>query len=67
MEKEGIPFKNLKYGLGVRINSLFYLFFQSSHPTVVFLSCRPSVVNITFLTGLVGVVSSVSWLGQLAV
>ena len=34
----------------------------------VFLSCRPFVVNITFLTGLVGVeVTSVSWLGQLTV
>ena len=34
----------------------------------MFLSCRPFVVNTTFLTGLVGVeVSSVSWLGQLTV
>ena len=43
------------------------IFPLSSHPTVVFLSIRPFVVN-TFSTGLVGVeVSSVSWLGQLTV
>ena len=44
------------------------IFPPSSHTTVVFLSCRPFVVNMTFSTGLVGVeVSSVSWLGQLTV
>ena len=33
-----------------------------------FLSCKPFVVNTTFSTGVVGVkVTSVSWLGQLAV
>ena len=52
-----------------RINLLFYLIFPpSSHPTFVFLSCRPFVVKTTFSAGLVGVeVSSTSWLGQLTV
>ena len=38
------------------INLLFYLFFSTvPSNTCVFLSCRPSVVNTTFSTGLVGV------------
>ena len=55
--------------ISVRINLLFYLFFTVvPSNTCVFLSCRPFVVNTTFLTGLVGVkVSSVSWLGHLTV
>ena len=55
--------------VSVRINLfLLPIFPPSSHPTVVFLSCRPFVVNTTFSTDLVGVqVSSVSWLGQLTV
>ena len=37
--------------ISVTISLLFYLFFRpSSHPTVVFLSCRPFVVNTTFST-----------------
>ena len=41
--------------------------FSPRRPThkFCFLSCRPFVANTTFTTGLV--VSSVSWLGQLAV
>ena len=31
------------------------IFPPSSHPKVVFLSCRPFVVNTTFSTGLVGI------------
>ena len=33
------------------------IFPPSSHSIVVFLSCRPFVVNATFLTGLVGCLS----------
>ena len=55
--------------ISVRINYHFtYFFTVVPSNSCVFLSCRPFVVNTTFLTRLVGVeVSSVSWLGQLRV
>ena len=48
--------------ISVKINLLFYLFFNVVPSNIcVFHSCRPFIVNTTFLTGLVGVeVSSVS-------
>ena len=39
--------------ISVRIDLLFYLFFHRHPIQVVFLSCRPFVVNTTFSTGLV--------------
>ena len=52
--------------ISVTIIYFYYLFFHHC-PThnLSFLSCRPFVVNATFLTGLV--VSSVSWLWHLTV
>ena len=52
--------------ISVRINLLFYLFFNVvPSNTYVFLSCRPFVVNTTFSTSLE--VFSVSWLWQLII
>jgi hypothetical protein len=49
--------------ISVRINLLFNLLFHCCPSNIcAFISCRPFIVNTTFLTGLVGVeVSSVSW------
>ena len=68
-----LDFNTIKYHvscaggkISVRIIYFYYLFFHR-RPThkLRFLSYRPFVVNATFSIGLV--VSSVSWLGHLAV
>ena len=62
MEKYYLKVNNIKYHvsctdgkISVRINLLFYLFFTVVPSNVVFLSCRPFVMNMTSSTGLVGV------------
>ena len=56
---------NLNINIHIKLE-LFYLFFdrRPAHKSC-FLSCKPFIVNATFLTGLV--VFSVSWFVQLTV